>query len=219
MTAARLALAASAAAVALAAGPSAARAGFVDYTQQGNVQVASLATGGVTASAPSVVNVRLLNLSTRVGLGVVGGNDFTIDFLTGEAVRFTFDAGPTTGVSADLGNQTLNLNMGPLAANVRVEGFGAAGGSLGTADTAVPPSGGSVDVSGLFGGAPLAGFALTPLSTPGTSTDFETRVSVRSLTFGPAGDPSAVPEPASLGLAAAAGLGLLGYARRRRTAA
>jgi PEP-CTERM motif len=178
-----------------------AHADTVDYSTMASGTIATpFDSGGITVMTPGT----LVN-DNMYGLGVVGGDlPLGLDIIDGtEAVTFAFDSGAASSIFF-----TRYVAHVPVSdPDFTIAGFGVGGASLGTQQINLGATGGSVDVSGLFGDASLSSFILEGDGAGDGGLD------VSSITFTPAAAPT--PEPSSLVLLGTGVLGAAGAARRR----
>ena len=197
-----------AAIITIAVTATAGAATVVDYIPLSFSQL-SFSTGGVTVTGTSGGSAANVFSQVGSGVGVAGGlNDFTTDRsdinAVLESIAFSFDTGAATGISFNgIGC------IGPCEFAFQIEAFAPGGASLGTASPGVDVS----LVSALFANAPIASFLV---SIPGPANS--RGVVINGLVFD-AAEVSAVPLPAALPLfgSVIAGVGLLGWWRRRRS--
>lgn len=200
MTALRLAVPAALLVAAAAAAP--ARAGIIFS----NREVAEYGTDNAAQIGPPNAVTQLFSLdqagtptAARVGIWVPdSGNQLGL-----QSVIYRLG---TTQFGTDLGTATVPVTSTYLYTNTR-------GYAIFSAVFDLPSTSALAANTGYY-------FSLSnALSSPPDFTFWDNRDAgpVQSLTL--FGDPAAVPEPASLGLLAAGGLGLLGYARPRRPTA
>jgi hypothetical protein len=159
----------------------------LDMTHAPDVQQPSLQHCGV-----SVAGSGDLYVDGSTGIGVrsgPGGLDHFVE--PGESIAVELD-GPVTSLSY------ASSSSGPAVPSVSVTGFGASGAPVGPLQV---DSAGPVDVTALFGGAPLTGFALDVLAGD---------LALTTLT---------VPEPGAAAAGAAGLASLARLARRRRARA
>ncbi len=156
-----------------------ASAGVVDYRPLAGSFASPFDFGGVTATAATS-----MSSTSGSGLGFLPSpvSSPTID--NNESIKFTFDAGPATGVSF---TSTIAFNFGG-GSNFLVEGFNAAGVSLGSQTLPLFATFPTYAVSSLYG-VPLSAFSVLG---DGTNAGLD----VATITFSPA--PVATPEPATL---------------------
>lgn len=177
--------------------PAAAWSATVNFTSIPTASSPQLVFTDFTVTGSADVQALFLN-----GLAIVGGfDDFVVD--GAEWIQFTFTGAPAIGVSYFVpaaGNTNGNGTVGDRF----LEAFDALGNSLGSV---AQDSSGTFQVSTLFGNAPLSRFRLT--------ADVDT-FRVGSLTYELA-QPTAIPEPSSLALAASGVLGFFLFRRRRHS--
>jgi hypothetical protein len=124
---------------------------IIDYrdVNSTDLEVSSFDFDGVTVTGGS--GLVFINVSN--GLSIIGGNNSAVD--PGEFLTFTFDQGPTAGISVDFNSV--------LVSTATLQAFGPA--SLGsqtvTVDAAVSP----FDISGAFGDQLITSFTLTDLTS------------------------------------------------------
>lgn len=159
----------------------------VDLTEATDTQTPSLQHCGIGIGSDGTGDL-YVNFATGIGVGGISAGELDEFVEVGEALEVEFD------------ERVLQLSYshdtsGVTPPEVEVTGFGLDGGPIGTA---IVDDAGPIDVTALFAGAPLTGFALAPLAGD---------LSLMELSF--------VPEPGAELSALAAVLGLIGFRSRR----
>lgn len=159
----------------------------VDLTEAPDVQSPSLQHCGISVNSDDTGDL-YVDFATGIGVGGISAGELDAFVEVGESLAVEFD------------ERVLQLSYtqgtsGVTPPEVEVTGFGINGGPIGTATV---DDAGPIDVTALFAGAPLTGFALAPLAGD---------LSLMELSF--------VPEPAS-GLGSLAALLALMRLRTRR---